>query len=51
MESYMASNELMLQGSGFSKFSNEISFKQGKMGGFFYDYPPNSILKVLQLYV
>jgi hypothetical protein len=21
------------------------------MGGFFYDYPPNSILKVLQLYV
>jgi hypothetical protein len=22
----------MLQGSGFSKFSNEISFKQGKWG-------------------
>jgi hypothetical protein len=34
--SYMASNELMLQGSGFSKFSNEISFFQTrKMGGFF----------------
>ncbi len=32
MESYIASNELMLQGSGFSKFSNEISFKQGKWG-------------------
>jgi hypothetical protein len=46
----MASNELMLQGSGFSKFSNEISFKQGN-GGNFYDFPPNSILKVPQFYV
>jgi hypothetical protein len=34
MESYMTSNELMLQGPGFSKFSNEISFKKGKWGDF-----------------